>query len=393
LQEIEKAAQEAEEKRKREEESLRIAREQAAKEEENKRKQEEIRKLVEEKAAQEAARIAEEKVAQELARIKAQEEARLKELEKIAQEVEEKRRREEEALKLIREQAAKEEENKRKLEEESKLAEEKAAQEAELKAEREKWRKLAEEEQRAKQKPVSEPTPPTPRSIPQPPQKPAREEVVASKPAPEPVTPGVLPPERMCSGAMIMKALDCLIGGSKEINAAISRATGIKPQDSIHLTETLIFKSLFGKDNFSTIGDLIGEQFSAEKLTDYFTQIKQITDIGLDMTKIISNLFTETKGVKLHFTDGTIIHLDGQLHSTWPGTRFPDDFSNITLDLKNKLNKYFLQGEPLVLFSPPGYDILPKDFFNLILNMSSKENYPDSLSLFDNKLEEQESIP
>ncbi len=337
--------------RKKQEEADRAERDRLIKETEASIKQEEqARKLAEEKAAQELAiikaqeedRLRElEKATQELARMKAQEEARLQELSRLAQEAEEKRKREEEARRM---------------------AEEKAA--------------------------LPTPPPPPP-PVPPPPVK-----EVVSPPQPESLAPGILPEERVCSGAMIIKAIDCLIGGSKEINAAISRATGGNPEELLHLTETLIFKSLFGgKGNIATVADLIGVRYPAQNLADYFAQIKQIPDIGIEVPKIISNLFTESKGVKVHFSDGTVIHLDGQLHSSWPGMRFPDDFSDLTLNLQDKLNKCFLKQEPLVLFSPPGYDILPKDFFNLILNIGSKEIYPDNLVLFNNKLEEAENVP
>ena len=376
---------------------------------ENKRKQEEARKIEEEKSAQELAKIkaleeaklrelerlaqeaAENKqreeveVAQELAKIKAFEEARLLELERLAQEAAKNKQREEEKaaqelakikaleeaklleLERLAQEAA---ENKRKQEEARKPEEEKAVQEAELKAEKERWARLAEEEQKARQQANKEGLLP-------------KVELVALE---------ILPEDRVCSGAIILKALDCLIGGSKEINAAISRAIGGRPEDSLNLTETVIFKSLFSKGNVSTLGDMIGVQYSQEKLSNYYAQIKQITDIGFDTAKIISNVFTEAKGVKAHFIDGSVIHLDGQLHSSWPGTRFSYDFSNTVLDLKNNLNKYFLQGAPLVLFSPPGYDILPKDFFNLLLNIGSEDNYPDNLTLFGNQLEELDNL-
>jgi len=375
LRDLERLAQEAAENKRKEEEVRKLEEEKAAQElakikaleetrlrdleriaqeaAENKRKEEEVRKLEEEKAAQELAKIKAleeaklrdlEKAAQELAKIKALEETRLRDLERLAQEAAE---------------------NKRKVEEE-------AVQEAELKAEKERWARLAEEEQRSKQQVSREETTP---------------------PKVEFVAPEILPEDRVCSGAIILKALDYLIGGSKEINAAISRAIGTRPEDSLNLTEALIFKSLFGKDKFSTLGDLIGVRYSQEKLSNYYAQIKQISDIGLDTAKIISDVFTEAKGVKVHFIDGSVIHLDGQLHSSWPATRFPYDFSNTVYDLKNNLNKYFLQGAPLVLFSPPGYDILPKDFFSFFLNIGSKDNYPDSLTLFGNQLEELGSIP
>jgi hypothetical protein len=373
LLELESIAQETEVKRKREEEA---------------------HKLEEEKAAQEMVKIkaleeARTRELEEAIRIKALEEAKLRELESIAQETEVKRKREEEAHKLEEEKAAQEMVKtkaleKAKLRELERLAqeeeenkrreEENAVEEAGLKAERERWAKLAEEERKAKQK-VSK-------------QDVNREEAVLPD---QLVTPEILPQDRACSGAIMLKALDCLIGGSKEINALISRVIGGSPEDSLNLTEALIFKSILGKDNFSTLGDLIGVRYPQEKLNSYYEQIKQVADIGTDVSKIIYNLFTEAKGVKLHFIDGSIIHLDARLYSVWPGTRFPYDFSNTVVGLKNNLNKYFISGAPLVLFSPFGYDVFPKDFFSFLLNLGSNNN-PDSLTLFGNQLEELESV-
>ncbi|MFH1191202.1 MAG: hypothetical protein V1670_03290, partial [Candidatus Omnitrophota bacterium] len=129
-----------------------------------------------------------------------------------------------------------------------------------------------------------------------------------------------------------------------------------------------------------------------EKLDSYYAQVQQIENIKSEIAKIIANVFIEAKGVKVHFIDGSIIQLDGQLYSSWPAARFPFNFSNTVNNLKNNLNKHFLQGQPLVLFSPAGYDILSKDFFNLLLNFGPEDNYPDSLILFGNQLEELDSI-
>jgi hypothetical protein len=403
LRDLEKLAQEAVESERKQEEERKLQEEKAAVElarikvleeaklldlerltqeaVENKRKQEEERKLQEEKAAV------------ELASIKAAGEAKLLDIERLTQETAENKRKQEEERKLQEEKAAAElarikaskedklldlkklaqeaAENKRKQEEERKLQEEKTVQETELRAEKERWARLAEQEQKSKQ--------------------PVTEEPIPIKV--EPAVPEILAEDRVCSGAIILKALDCLIGGSQEINAAISRAIGGRPEDSLNLTEALIFKSLFGKDNSSMLGDLVGVRYSKEQLSNYYEQIKQVADLKLDIAQIISNIFTEAKGVKVHFIDESVLHLDAQLHSSWPTTRFPFDFSSITVDLKNNLNKHFLQGAPLVLFSPPGYDILPKDFFSLLSNFSSKDNYPDSLTLFGNQLEELDKIP
>ena len=300
-----------------------------------------------------------------VARLKAEDEARKRVLEEASQAAAKNTRKQEEALKLEEEKAALEAARIKALEEE------KAAQEAGLSAEQEKWARLAEAEQKSK-----------PLAI--------REEAALLKV--KSTVLDILPEDRVCSGAIMLKALDCLIGGSREINAAISRAIEGRPEDSLSLTQALIFKPLFGKDNFSTLKDLIGVSFSQEKLNSCYVQIRQITDIGLDTAKIILDAFTEAKGVKVHFNDGSVIHLDGQLYSSWPAARFPFDFSNTANELKNNLNKYFFQGKPLVLFSPCGYDILPKDFFSLLLNIGSKDNYPDSLTLFGDQLEELDNL-
>ncbi|MDP3041906.1 MAG: hypothetical protein Q8N62_04145 [Candidatus Omnitrophota bacterium] len=316
----------------------------------NKRALEEACQAVEEKRkrGEEARKMEEEKAALEAVKIKAEEEARNFESERIAQEaVEEKRKRGEEARKM---------------------EEEKATLEAELKIERERWSRIAESELKAKQ------------------EKPASS-------IKEPDSISSLPEERVCSGAILLKILDQMIGGSKQINAAICKGLGSQSEDSLQLVEALIFRSLFGKGNLPPLGDLIGRQYSLEKLDSYYAQIQQIGNIKSEISGIISNVFIEAKGVKVHFIDRSVIHLDGQLHSSWPATRFPFDFSNTVYDLKNKLNKHFLQGQPLVLFSPFGYDIFPKDFFNLLLNIGSKDNYPESLTLFGNQLEELEQIP
>ncbi|MDD5477945.1 MAG: hypothetical protein PHG87_07125 [Candidatus Omnitrophica bacterium] len=286
---------------------------------------------------------------EEAARVKAQEELKLRQQEKAAQEAAEKKRLEEKNLKRIEEERAAQEAAK-------KAEEEKAAQEAALKAEKEKWARLAEEELKVRQQKEK------------------------------------MPQERICSGAILLKALDSLIGGSREINAAICKKLGVAPEESLNLTEAVIFRSLFGKDNLAGLCDLIGQQYSQERLDNYSSQIKGIENIKSEINGIISAAFTEARGVKVHFIDGSVIHLDGQLHSTWSTQYVPYDFSSPASELKNSLNKYFFENRPLVLFSAPGYDIAPKDFFSLLLNIGSTDKYPDNLILFGNKLEEIEKI-
>ncbi len=296
---------------------------------------------------------------EEAAKVKAQEELKLRQQEKAvqekaAQEAAEKKRLEEESIKRIEDERVAQEAVKLAEQEVAKKAEEeKAAQEAALKAEKEKWARLAEEELKVRQQ---------------------------EKKAPQ---------ERICSGAILLKALDYLIGGSREINAAICKKLGVEPEGFLNLTEAVIFRSLFGKDG---LGDLAGQQYSQDKLDNYYGQIKGIESIKSEIGRIICAAFTEARGVRVHFIDGSVIHLDGQLHSSWSTQYIPYDFSSPAYELKNNLNKYFFEDQPLVLFSAPGYDIAPKDFFSLLLNIGSTDKYPDNLILFGNKLEDLERI-
>ena len=330
------------------EERLKIEKQIAKNEDTNKKAEEaELRFLMEE-----AAKVNAQKDAK-----KAEEDVKKAEEEKSAQEA--KLRAEQERLAKLADEETK------------KAEEEKAAQEAALKAEKEKWAKLAEVELKTKQQGV---------------EKEATGEKVDF------IDVEKLTPSQVYSGVILLKAVDSLIGGSREINEVICKELGSVPDDSLNLTEALIFRSLFGKDNMNMFWSLIGSQYSQEKLDNYYEQINQIQNIKLATTKIISDVFTEARGVGIHFSDGSTINLDAQLHSSWSGQNIPYDFSSSIYELKNNLNKYFFQGQPLVLFSAPGYDMPSKDFFNLLSNISSTVKGPDTLTLFGNKLEEIESI-
>ena len=270
--------------------------------------------------------------------------------------------------------------------------EDRLAQEEALKAERDRWARFAEEELKARQQ-VGKITPLESEPVVPKEQEPVvlKEESVVQKEN-EPNAFVKLSQDRVCSGVVLLKALDYLLGGSKEINSIICKELGVVPEEYQALTEAVIFRSLFANDNLSALWDLIGARYSQERLDAYYAQIQQSISIKTNISRILSGAFTEARGIKMHFIDGSIVYLDGQLHSIWSTQYIPYDFSNTVYELKNNLNKYFFQNQPLVLFSAPGYDVPSKDFFNLLLNIGSTSRYPDVLTLFGNKLEEVESI-
>ena len=203
----------------------------------------------------------------------------------------------------------------------------------------------------------------------------------------------LLPPNRACSGAIFLKAIDHLIGGSKQINEIICQRMGRRPEDFLTLTQALIFRTLFAKDNFALLCSLIGQQIPQEKIDNYSLEVTQIKTIGVDIARIISEAFIDVRGVKLHFIDGSIVYLDSQLHTTWSTPYLSYDFASVAYDLKNNINKYFFASQPLVLLSAPGFDVPTKEFFNLLANISSPNKGLDNLILYGNELEEFENIP
>ena len=355
-------------------------------------KQQEPQQSAEEKILQEIQqqhdRLAQESAQQaEEAQEKVQQQEQLRKF----QEQEAKRKVEEESKRLVVEQQAAEEarlkeETQRKVEEESKrlVVEQQAAEEARRKEED---ARLAVEQQAAEEARFKKEEKAAQGATVR-----AAEEPLSGKDD-EFASVSILPQSRLSSGAVLLKAIDCLIGGSSQINAILCKRINRDPAQMLSLTQALIFNSLFEKNkNFSDLWSLVGKQYSQETLQSYSEQVQQVRSIKLDILHVISNIFTETRGVKVHFPDGDIVYLDGQLHTTWSTASLPSDFSGTVYGLKNYLNRYFFEAAPLVLFTAPGYDIPPKEFFTLLFNFSNLSKAPDVLTLYGNKLEDLESI-
>ncbi|MCK9571774.1 MAG: hypothetical protein M0Q96_00625 [Candidatus Omnitrophica bacterium] len=203
----------------------------------------------------------------------------------------------------------------------------------------------------------------------------------------------VLPQNRVSTAVILLKALDYLIGGSSQINAKFCKKLNRDPEQMQPLTEALIFESLFAKNNnLSELWSIIGNQYSQEILQNYSRLLSRIEMINVDTLHTISDIFTEARGVKVHFPDDDIVYFDGQLHTTWSTAYLPSDFSDSVYALKNNLNRYFFENNPIVLFTAPGYDIPPKEFFTLLYNFSNSQKAPDVLTIYGNKLEDLENI-
>jgi len=292
--------------------------------------------------------------------------------EKVKEEIIEKQEKE-----LLRkaedEQAAKQKELARiRSEEEAKFREEqeRSAQVAESKTEQERWQHLAEEEHKKEE---------TPRAG----------EVV--KEGHKIGVLSVLPLSRECTGAVLLKAIDYLVGGSTQLIEAIKKGLGYPQEDIEALTHALIFHSIVG-DDFGALSSLVGKEITSAHLSAYLALLQKIKTMKLDLSRMTANIFNEARGIKMHFIDANTIYLDAQMHTVWSTSSTPYNFSATALSVQDRVNRYFLEDGNFVLFMAPGYDIPTKEFFILLHNYNLKHKTADKLILYNNKLDELETI-
>lgn len=207
-----------------------------------------------------------------------------------------------------------------------------------------------------------------------------------------------LPSERECTGAILLKAADYLIGGSSYIAEAIKRLLNTQEPDLLAKTESLIYRPLFEmpdgaqSQGISDLWNLIGKKFSSEGISSYLNELRAVKIIAMEILQIISRALQEIHCLKVKYSDGSGLYLDGQMHTVWSVPHIPFDFSTTLYKIKSYIAEHFQKDEPLVFFTAPGYDVPTKEFFEFILSLESKEKEIASLTLCGNKLEELETI-
>lgn len=188
------------------------------------------------------------------------------------------------------------------------------------------------------------------------------------------------PKETECSGAILLKAVDCLIGGSYYINGEIKKGVAKQEEDSLAKIESLLWS-------------LVDEKSSRENILSYLTELQSVMATKLDTSQILSTIMQEVRGIKATLLDGGTFYLDGQLHTVWSTPQIPYDFNATIYNIKSYINKYFYKDMPFLLGMAPGYDTPTPEFFNFILSFEAKEKTISKLTLYGNKLEELEEIP
>lgn len=229
--------------------------------------------------------------------------------------------------------------------------------------------------------------------IEKPPEPPIIEEPVVEKPVIE------VPPEKIIesqvkiepqiilepeySGAIILKAVDYLLGGTYYITEALKNRINLPRDELLAKTEACLYRDL-------KVG--LDRKFSEEVLLSYLNELQGVNGLAKDIFSLIQKVFPEVRGVKVNLSGRGDFYLDGQFYTVWSTPYIPADFSSTLYNVKHYINRYLQQEEPFVLFMAPGYDAPTKEFFDFMLNLDSYEKIPLQISLLGNKFEKIEHI-
>ncbi|MFH1442004.1 MAG: helix-turn-helix domain-containing protein [Candidatus Omnitrophota bacterium] len=180
-------------------------------------------------------------------------------------------------------------------------------------------------------------------------------------------------------GAIFLKAMDCLIGGSCYISEDIKKT--VKPQipELLQKTEAAIFNSL---DLDAQIKTLFNQKITSKQLSLYLFALQDVKDLPMRVSALVSNLIQKVHCIKIDMNDSSQYYIDGQLHNIWPSSKIPDIFFTTIYDAERYVNNFLYKDIPLVLFQAAGYDKPAKEFFDFLFNISSAGKGINKIALY-----------
>ncbi|MDD5560992.1 MAG: hypothetical protein PHT50_02535 [Candidatus Omnitrophica bacterium] len=202
-------------------------------------------------------------------------------------------------------------------------------------------------------------------------------------------------PEIQCTGAILLKAADSLIGGSLSIIESVKNSLKIGIDDIMAKTEGLIYLPLFEKsqeNQISGLQALIGKNLSFEDIMSYHNDLQSVTSLDKVISQATRNVFKEARCMRIDFSNNESSYVDGNMYTVWSTPHTPYSFSTTICNTSRYINRHFKDNAPLVLFTAPGHNVPTKEFFNFILGLELKGRDVAGLKIYGNKLEELNSI-
>ncbi|MCM8797061.1 MAG: hypothetical protein NC923_04200, partial [Candidatus Omnitrophica bacterium] len=172
----------------------------------------------------------------------------------------------------------------------------------------------------------------------------------------------------------------------------------LKEENLLNRTEALMYAPFFTQERNNqeeprSFWALIGKKIPWENLDTYSKILESDKTIALEIRQAFLEAVKEVRCIQISFSDRNSIYLDGQLHTIWSTQYLPYDFSCTLQEALSYVDNFFLKAEPLLFFTAPGYDIVPREFFNFLYSQETPQKYIAKVSLLGHKFEELKTIP
>ncbi|MDP2941492.1 MAG: helix-turn-helix domain-containing protein [Candidatus Omnitrophota bacterium] len=185
---------------------------------------------------------------------------------------------------------------------------------------------------------------------------------------------GPLPPaEKECTGAILLKAVDALLGGSQTITQALNRQLARTDTELLLKIQLLLYLPLFAdtlqdakNKDLSGLLSCLDKKISLDILHSYLADLEQLITTPVTTNNIILDILKEVHSFKFSLLNGESFFLDSQLHTVWPAARIPTDFSTTLFNAKCYIRNLIEQDSPFVLFMAPDVDAPGKEFFSFL---------------------------
>ncbi|MCM8782808.1 MAG: helix-turn-helix domain-containing protein [Candidatus Omnitrophica bacterium] len=200
--------------------------------------------------------------------------------------------------------------------------------------------------------------------------------------------------KRRLTAIYLLKLIDNLLGLTSTLTKNLK--VKIKRKDLYLLNQALIFSSFF--NNFkpdSYLWPVLGERLSENYILSYLKELEGVDEIKSILKNTLYDLFNEVLAVKFSFSDGSFFYLDAQLHSLWSTEHIPYDFAITYYKLKSYIKNILKNDSPrLILFTAPGYEIIPLLWFNFLIRFNQIYRYRLlQLTFLDSDFKKIEVIP
>jgi len=188
-------------------------------------------------------------------------------------------------------------------------------------------------------------------------------------------------------GVLLLKITDSLLGGLNYI----SEISNIP----FPILEAYLYLYLFEPKRIKDIRwqRIITSGFNYKIFLSYLNELQNITIRGFQIKERFSPLLEEILAVKLIFFDERIFYIDGQFHCLWSNiNNIPGDFSVTYCKIKDYIDNFIKNDTPFILFTSPGYENIPGEWFDFLLRLPYLHNKIIKISLMGRDFREKETF-